>query len=169
MGARGCLSVVGTLHRLLSEGIVHLPIAARFHAQQVWSRDRVMYRTHCFDTTTTWRSRKTPNLLTAKSQRIAPSISQVRAQASGVGFSLYRLCVPAVILTIGSENWGAVQETYESLVRDLQWKVRRTLSFSLHEVVCLGGALCSAFNTPSAVGGKDLGNREDRGASSECL
>jgi serine/threonine-protein phosphatase 4 regulatory subunit 1 len=46
---------------------------------------------------------------------------------------------PAVLYTIGKERWGEVRETYFALVKDLQWKVRRPLSHSLHEVARILG------------------------------
>ena len=46
---------------------------------------------------------------------------------------------PAVILTIGKEGWPAVKTLYLTLCKDLQWKVRRTLAFSLHAVASVLG------------------------------
>lgn len=42
--------------------------------------------------------------------------------------------LPGVALTIGKERWGEVREAFQLLVRDVQWNIRRTLAFSLHEV-----------------------------------
>jgi len=41
---------------------------------------------------------------------------------------------PAVLVTLGKERWDDVSEVYFSLVKDVQSKVRRSLSFSLHVV-----------------------------------
>ncbi|CAN0278923.1 unnamed protein product, partial [Discosporangium mesarthrocarpum] len=41
---------------------------------------------------------------------------------------------PAVVLTLGAGRWGLLREAFESLVRDHNWCVRKTLSHSLHEV-----------------------------------
>eukprot|EP01094_Clydonella_sp_ATCC50884_P019139 TRINITY_DN3679_c0_g1_i1.p1 TRINITY_DN3679_c0_g1~~TRINITY_DN3679_c0_g1_i1.p1 ORF type:complete len:563 (-),score=208.60 TRINITY_DN3679_c0_g1_i1:427-2115(-) len=41
---------------------------------------------------------------------------------------------PGVLLTVGAEGWGELKELYSHLSQDLQWKVRQTLSYSLHEV-----------------------------------
>jgi serine/threonine-protein phosphatase 4 regulatory subunit 1 len=61
---------------------------------------------------------------------------------------------PAVALTLGKDRcgvsrpvsvlnelplfvpirWGELRDTFAALARDIQWQVRRTLSFSLHEV-----------------------------------
>ncbi|CAJ0837302.1 17544_t:CDS:10 [Entrophospora sp. SA101] len=41
---------------------------------------------------------------------------------------------PAVVLTLGESRWDDFKETYFSLTRDMQVKVRRTLSYSLHEI-----------------------------------
>lgn len=41
---------------------------------------------------------------------------------------------PAVLLTLGAESWVDLKRLYFMLVHDQQWKVRRTLSYSLHEI-----------------------------------
>ena len=41
---------------------------------------------------------------------------------------------PGVLLTAGKEKWGELCSTYDALCADSQWKVRRSLAFSLHEV-----------------------------------
>lgn len=46
---------------------------------------------------------------------------------------------PAVIWTLGRTNWPELSRLYKQLVRDSQWKVRRTLSYSLHEVAKILG------------------------------
>ena len=47
--------------------------------------------------------------------------------------------LPAVALTLGRNNWPLLRETYDVLVSDMQWKVRRTLASSIHELgVILG-------------------------------
>jgi serine/threonine-protein phosphatase 4 regulatory subunit 1 len=59
---------------------------------------------------------------------------------------------PAVLLTLGRDKWSALQGVYSTLTQDLQWKVRRTLSHSLHEVAKILGTelteehLLSTFN-----------------------
>jgi serine/threonine-protein phosphatase 4 regulatory subunit 1 len=35
--------------------------------------------------------------------------------------------------------WSKLKPTYEILVKDSRWKVRRTLSFSLHEIAKIVG------------------------------
>lgn len=47
---------------------------------------------------------------------------------------------PGVLVTVGPERWPMLKETYFPLVKDLQVKVRRTLSYSLHEVAKILGA-----------------------------
>ena len=43
---------------------------------------------------------------------------------------------PAVVLTVGRDNWVHLQEAYTELLKDIQWKVRRSLSSSVtHELV----------------------------------
>lgn len=46
---------------------------------------------------------------------------------------------PAVIYTLGRERWDDLKKLYHVLSKDNQWKVRRTLSFSLHEVAAILG------------------------------
>ena len=47
--------------------------------------------------------------------------------------------LPAVALTLGRKNWPLIRETYDVLAADMQWKVRRTLASSIHELgVILG-------------------------------
>lgn len=47
--------------------------------------------------------------------------------------------LPAVALTLGRNNWPLLRETYDVLAADMQWKVRRTLASSIHELgVILG-------------------------------
>ncbi|CAF0779211.1 unnamed protein product [Didymodactylos carnosus] len=41
---------------------------------------------------------------------------------------------PAVALTITNSNWHLIRDTHRKLSEDLQWKVRRTLAYSLHEL-----------------------------------
>ena len=42
--------------------------------------------------------------------------------------------LPAVALTLGRSNWPLLKDTYETLAKDMQWKVRRTLASSIHEL-----------------------------------
>ena len=47
--------------------------------------------------------------------------------------------LPAVALTVGRSNWPLLFNTYDILASDMQWKVRRTLASSIHELgVILG-------------------------------
>ena len=41
---------------------------------------------------------------------------------------------PAVVITIGPDRWHELRESFALLIRDPSWSVRKTLSFSLHEV-----------------------------------
>jgi serine/threonine-protein phosphatase 4 regulatory subunit 1 len=58
---------------------------------------------------------------------------------------------PAVCLTAGKERWNLLEKAYNALVKDVQWKVRRTLAYSLHEIAKIVGTeitektLISAF------------------------
>jgi len=46
---------------------------------------------------------------------------------------------PAVLITLGKEKWPDLKRLYKILVRDNQWKVRKTLSYSLHEIANILG------------------------------
>ncbi|CAG8527900.1 8720_t:CDS:10 [Ambispora gerdemannii] len=47
---------------------------------------------------------------------------------------------PAVVLTLGPSRWDDLKETYASLTRDQQNKVRRSLACSLHEIAKVVGS-----------------------------
>lgn len=46
---------------------------------------------------------------------------------------------PAVTLTLGKENWPYLREAYQSLSTAKQWKIRRTLASSIHEIALILG------------------------------
>uniref|UniRef100_A0A4W3IRM6 Serine/threonine-protein phosphatase 4 regulatory subunit 1 n=1 Tax=Callorhinchus milii TaxID=7868 RepID=A0A4W3IRM6_CALMI len=56
--------------------------------------------------------------------------------------------LPGVALTLGKQNWHCLKNTYETLASDMQWKVRRTLAFSIHE---LAGILGDQLTTSDLV------------------
>ena len=64
------------------------------------------------------------------------------SRAQTVDSDIARHCafsLPAVALTLGRSNWPLLKDTYEALATDMQWKVRRTLASSIHELgVILG-------------------------------
>ena len=74
------------------------------------------------------------------------------SRAQTVDNDIARHCafsLPAVALTLGRTNWPLLKETYESLANDMQWKVRRTLASSIHELgVILGGEVASTDLVP---------------------
>ncbi|KAK3085905.1 hypothetical protein FSP39_010290 [Pinctada imbricata] len=47
--------------------------------------------------------------------------------------------LPAVAYTLGRQNWNCIKVLYETLAADMQWKVRRTLAFSIHEMAIILG------------------------------
>lgn len=64
------------------------------------------------------------------------------SRAQTVDNDIARHCafsLPAVALTLGRANWPLLKETYESLANDMQWKVRRTLANSIHELAVILG------------------------------
>ncbi|XP_067834441.1 serine/threonine-protein phosphatase 4 regulatory subunit 1 isoform X2 [Heptranchias perlo] len=57
--------------------------------------------------------------------------------------------LPGVAFTLGRQNWHCLKNTYDTLASDMQWKVRRTLAFSIHELaVILGDQLTAADLVP---------------------
>ncbi len=59
------------------------------------------------------------------------------SRAQTVDSEIARHCafsLPAVALTLGRYNWPLLRDTYEALATDMQWKVRRTLASSIHEL-----------------------------------
>lgn len=46
---------------------------------------------------------------------------------------------PAVLQAVGPERWPKVREAYGYLLKDMQWRVRRTLAYSVHEVARILG------------------------------
>ena len=59
------------------------------------------------------------------------------SRAQTVDNEIARHCafsLPAVALTLGRSNWPLLKDTYEALASDMQWKVRRTLASSIHEL-----------------------------------
>ncbi|PSN40587.1 hypothetical protein C0J52_10368 [Blattella germanica] len=47
--------------------------------------------------------------------------------------------LPAVALTLGRENWTLLKEAYNALASDMQWKVRRTVASSIHQLAVILG------------------------------
>ncbi|XP_061688006.1 serine/threonine-protein phosphatase 4 regulatory subunit 1 [Syngnathoides biaculeatus] len=74
------------------------------------------------------------------------------ARAQTVDMEIAKHCafsLPGVALTLGRQNWHCLKDTYEALASDVQWKVRRTLAFSIHELaVILGDQLTAADLVP---------------------
>uniref|UniRef100_A0A8C4S5Y1 Serine/threonine-protein phosphatase 4 regulatory subunit 1-like n=1 Tax=Erpetoichthys calabaricus TaxID=27687 RepID=A0A8C4S5Y1_ERPCA len=74
------------------------------------------------------------------------------ARAQTVDTEIAKHCafsLPGVALTLGRQNWHCLKGTYETLATDVQWKVRRTLAFSIHELaVILGDQLTAADLVP---------------------
>ncbi|ELT87826.1 hypothetical protein CAPTEDRAFT_156976 [Capitella teleta] len=47
--------------------------------------------------------------------------------------------LPAVAYTLGRRHWPCLKNLYDTLAADMQWKVRRTLAFSIHELAVIVG------------------------------
>ena len=74
------------------------------------------------------------------------------SRAQTVDNDIARHCafsLPAVALTLGRANWPLIRETYETLANDMQWKVRRTVASSIHELgVILGEEIAAEDLVP---------------------
>jgi len=74
------------------------------------------------------------------------------SRAQTVDNDIARHCafsLPAVALTLGRKNWPLIKETYETLANDMQWKVRRTVASSIHELgVILGEEIAAEDLVP---------------------
>ncbi|CAM4724451.1 unnamed protein product [Leuciscus chuanchicus] len=74
------------------------------------------------------------------------------SRAQTVDMEIAKHCaysLPGVALTLGRQNWHCLRDTYETLASDMQWKVRRTLAFSIHELAqILGDQLTAAHLVP---------------------
>mmetsp|Transcript_753 Transcript_753/g.1545 ORF Transcript_753/g.1545 Transcript_753/m.1545 type:complete len:645 (+) Transcript_753:130-2064(+) len=90
-----------------------------------------------------------PLIATLSSEEVTPKLLQYYASmATGKGQSgagdneMPTFCAynfPAVVLTVGRSNWQHLKEAYNELLKDIQWKVRRTLSYSIHEIALILG------------------------------
>ena len=83
------------------------------------------------------------------------------SRAQTVDNDIARHCafsIPAVALTLGRANWPLIRETYETLANDMQWKVRRTVASSIHELGVILGQEISAVDLVPIFDGfiKDL-------------
>lgn len=64
------------------------------------------------------------------------------SRAQTVDTEITKYCaynLPAVAYTLGRKNWHCIKNLYETLAADMQWKVRRTLAFSIHELAVILG------------------------------
>jgi serine/threonine-protein phosphatase 4 regulatory subunit 1 len=46
---------------------------------------------------------------------------------------------PAVVQAVGKESWPSLEAAYLTLIKDVQWKVRKSLAHSLHEIARIVG------------------------------
>jgi serine/threonine-protein phosphatase 4 regulatory subunit 1 len=90
-----------------------------------------------------------PLIATLSAAEVTPKLLQYfasmatgKGQAGNNDNELPTFCAynfPAVVLTVGRDNWVHLEEAYTELLKDIQWKVRRTLSYSLHEIALILG------------------------------
>ena len=83
-----------------------------------------------------------PLIATMEPEEVSDDIlKQFTSMAHGEGeTTLYcAFNFPGVLQTVGASRWDQLKESYMVLVKDVQWKVRRSLSYSLHEVAAILG------------------------------
>uniref|UniRef100_A0A8C4NEZ2 Serine/threonine-protein phosphatase 4 regulatory subunit 1 n=1 Tax=Eptatretus burgeri TaxID=7764 RepID=A0A8C4NEZ2_EPTBU len=83
------------------------------------------------------------------------------ARAQNVDTEIARHCaysLPGVAFALGREHWRYLRRTFSSLAADMQWKVRRTLAFSIHELALILGDQVTAADLVPIFNGflKDL-------------
>jgi len=77
---------------------------------------------------------------------VQPSSDELPEENDQILFCAYNF--PAVLQTIGSERWSDIKDLYLLLIKEQQWKVRQTLSFSLNVVAeILGPHLTEQYLT----------------------
>eukprot|EP01113_Clastostelium_recurvatum_P025173 TRINITY_DN3026_c0_g1_i2.p1 TRINITY_DN3026_c0_g1~~TRINITY_DN3026_c0_g1_i2.p1 ORF type:complete len:671 (+),score=193.31 TRINITY_DN3026_c0_g1_i2:151-2163(+) len=94
----------------------------------------------------------TPKLIRYYTSMVADTNSTAGASKYGDS-EIVTYCAfnfPAVLVTVGSSRWPELSETFLTLAGDLQWRVRRTLAHSLHEVArILGGSVAESSLLPT--------------------
>ncbi|GET87777.1 hypothetical protein, conserved [Leishmania tarentolae] len=85
-------------------------------------------------------------LHTLRSEDISPELlhlfTDMAFQSDNVESPLSEYCAycfPAVVQVIGPSRWNEVADAYETMLKDVQWKVRKSLAYSLHEMAALLG------------------------------
>lgn len=78
-----------------------------------------------------------PSLLEAYCNMVPEPSPSNQSESSNITYCAFNF--PAVLQTLGQEGWHSLSVTYDNLVKDPQYPVRRSLSFSLHEVARILG------------------------------
>ncbi|KAG5481038.1 hypothetical protein LSCM1_06714 [Leishmania martiniquensis] len=85
-------------------------------------------------------------LHTLRSEDISPELlrlfTDMAFQSDNVESPLSEYCAycfPAVVQAIGPSRWNEVADAYATMLKDVQWKVRKSLAYSLHEMAALLG------------------------------
>ncbi|CAG9572452.1 conserved hypothetical protein [Leishmania major strain Friedlin] len=85
-------------------------------------------------------------LHTLRSEDISPELlrlfTDMAFQSDNVESPLSEYCAycfPAVVQVIGPSRWNEVADAYATMLKDVQWKVRKSLAYSLHEMAALLG------------------------------
>ncbi|CCW61244.1 unnamed protein product [Phytomonas sp. EM1] len=83
---------------------------------------------------------------TLKNENIDPELLQLYTnmafQSENGDCELSEYCAysfPAIVQAIGPERWDEVQDAYCTMLKDVQWKVRKSLAHSLHVVAMILG------------------------------
>mmetsp|Transcript_6405 Transcript_6405/g.9323 ORF Transcript_6405/g.9323 Transcript_6405/m.9323 type:complete len:371 (+) Transcript_6405:395-1507(+) len=99
-----------------------------------------------------------PFIATFKSNEISDTLvkyfTDMAYQSEHNDSDLVEFCAynfPAIVVTLGKERWNLLEQSYKMLTKDVQWKVRRSLACSLHEIAQIVGPettesiLCEPF------------------------
>jgi serine/threonine-protein phosphatase 4 regulatory subunit 1 len=81
------------------------------------------------------------SLLEAYCNMVPEPSPSSQSESSNITYCAYNF--PAVLQTLGKDGWHSLSVTYDNLVKDPQYPVRRSLSFSLHEVARILGTKLS--------------------------
>lgn len=94
-----------------------------------------------------------PDEITPKLLQYYSSMATGKGSTGGSDNEMPSFCAynfPAVALTVGADKWRHLEEAYGELQKDIQWKVRRTLAYSVHEMaLILGPALANQALIPA--------------------
>uniref|UniRef100_A0A1X7T7C8 Uncharacterized protein n=1 Tax=Amphimedon queenslandica TaxID=400682 RepID=A0A1X7T7C8_AMPQE len=119
-----------------------------FNRMDVTSQSTAMDMTTVFDNNTTINNE--PYFTAGLEQEIVPDeliemylgmVDLNKTQSVDVDLPLYcAFSFPAVLQTLGPNHWSLLKPTFDILSTDMQWKIRRVLAHSIHEIAQMLGS-----------------------------